>query len=90
MSNEIPAMTHEMGKYWDQPHKDEIEIDDTHALMSAKAFNKLQEYSCSWPTGAYEGKIWLRKERGIAYLVWFGISDNPGMVSNNYRIILVA
>lgn len=54
----IPAMTHPLGKHWKQPEVDEITIDDTHALMSQRAFDKLLEYSASRPSGVYEGKMW--------------------------------
>jgi hypothetical protein len=97
----IPPITDPMGKNWEQPDRREILIDDTHALMSTSAFNRLHEYSATFPTGAYEGKMWKR-HNGIFdrdflrrggkpewMLVWYGKSDKPGFVSNNLRLILL-
>jgi hypothetical protein len=56
----IPKMTHPLSKHWEQPDRREIEIDATHAMMSQKAFEALHEYSCSQPSGVYEGKMWRR------------------------------
>lgn len=97
----IPPITDPMGKHWDQPDRREILIDDTHAVMSLRSFNKLHEYSGSFPSGVYEGKMWKR-HNGIFdrefirrggkptwMLVWYGKSDKPGFVSNNLRTILL-
>ena len=54
----IPEMTHKLGRYWDQPDRSEIEVDDSHAMMSQETLDKLSDYSLSIPTGAYEGKMW--------------------------------
>ena len=102
MSNLIPAITHELGRYWEQPSPAEILVDDTHALMTRATFDKLAEYSASNPTGAYEGTMWKRhdgdfdeafKARGGVpewLLCWFGESQiGPGFVSNNHRKILL-
>jgi hypothetical protein len=55
-------MTNPLGKYWEQPNREDILVDDTHAVMTRNAFNHLKEYSVTNPTGAYEGKMW--KSRG--------------------------
>lgn len=34
----IPPITDPMGRYWDQPSRDEIIVDDTHAVMTVKTF----------------------------------------------------
>lgn len=62
-------------------------------------FNQLHNYSCSRPTGAYEGKMWrchvgahdpgFRPKDRYWILCWFGLSDDPAMVSNNSRRILL-
>jgi hypothetical protein len=103
MKNTIPPMTHELSRYWEQPSREEILVDDTHALMTRETFQKLAEYSASNPTGAYEGKMWRRhdglfderfKVRGGVpewLLCWYGESEiGPGFVSNNHRKILLA
>lgn len=53
-------MTHPLSRHWDQPKSVEILLDDTHALMSKKTFLSLHEYSCSNPSGVYDGKMWRR------------------------------
>lgn len=100
--NVIPPITHPLGQHWEQPNPSEIEIDDTHALMSRATFDALPEYSCSNPSGVYEGKMWKRHDgafdieflaRGgqpVWMLCWFGVSERPDCVSNNSRKILVA
>ncbi len=97
----VPRMTHPYGKHWDQPDRSEILIDETHALMTRKTFNELKEYSATNPTGAYEGKMWKRHDgsfdqqflarggRPVWMLCWYGRCDDPGMVSNNYRKIIL-
>lgn len=91
----IPPITDPMGKYWEQPDRREILIDDTHAVMTQRTFDKLAAYSASVPTGVYEGKMWKSNpasDRGGKpewYLIWFGKHPDPDKVSNNYRRILV-
>lgn len=97
----IPPITEPMGQYWKQPKRSDILIDATHAVMSRSTFNKLHEYSGSFPSGVYEGKMWKRHDGGfdVAYrraggkpvwkLVWFGKHADPDKVSNNFRDILI-
>jgi hypothetical protein len=97
----IPPITDPMGKHWRQPPRDSITLDETHALMSRATFEQLAEYSGTFPTGVYEGKMWKRHDglfdqafraRGGKpewLLVWFGYCDEPKMVSNNFRKILI-
>lgn len=89
--NSIPAMTDPMSRHWVQPSVDDIEIDDTHALMTESVFNRLTEYSRSFPSGVYEGKMWKSQSEddGKYYLLWFGKSFMPDSCSNNYREILI-
>lgn len=98
-SNDIPPMTHPHGAHWEQPATSAILIDDTHALMSQATFKALPEYSGTNPTGVYEGKMWKRlnglfdpncqPEDRRWMLCWYGLSDDPKMVSNNSRRILL-
>ncbi len=98
----IPLMTHPLSKYWDQPNRREIEIDEIHALMTRNTFNKLHEYSGTIPTGAYEGKMWKRHDglcdrefmsaggKPVWLLMWYGpYPPDPNEVSINHRIILL-
>jgi hypothetical protein len=58
----IPPMTHPLGRHWQQPPREQIEVDATHALMTEHTFRQLSEYSCSTPSGVYEGKMWRRHD----------------------------
>jgi hypothetical protein len=101
MENTIPPITHPLGKSWQQPSPQDILIDDTHALMSQETFKALAEYSCSTPTGVYEGKMWKRRDgafdkeflagggKPIWLLCWFSLSETPNMCSTNSRKIII-
>ena len=87
----IPECVHRLSKYWDQPKNTEVEIDDSHALMSQKSFEELPEYSCSIPTGVYAGKMWkARKSRDEWLLRWYEYDPtNPHSCRIHSRIILI-
>ena len=88
---EIPECIHPLSKYWDQPKNTEIEIDDSHALMSEESFRELPEYSLSVPTGVYVGKMWKSRGRNDEwYLRWYGNSLlEDGLCYVYSRIILI-
>ncbi|MDR2004133.1 MAG: hypothetical protein LBQ74_13970 [Prevotella sp.] len=88
-NNIIPTMTDPLGKYWDQPDKDNILIDDSHAVMNKQDFDRLADYSLSQPSGVYAGKMWKALYGHTWYLCWFGVDPEPGYCSNNYRKILM-
>lgn len=56
----IPPITDPLGRNWDQPSREEIAIDDHHALMTRATFERLAEYSASYPSLVYPGKMWKR------------------------------
>lgn len=98
----IPSITDPMGRNWEQPRREDILVDGTHALMSSAAFHQLAEYSGTLPTGVYPGKMWRRHDGlfDVAYrraggkpgwrLCWFGESEKgPGFCSINHRIVLL-
>jgi hypothetical protein len=97
----IPLITDPMGCSWEQPDRSEIMLDNTHALMTRRTFNKLHEYSATFPSGVYLGKMWKRHDGGfdrrfrasggkpVWKLVWYGRHANPKFVSNNFRDILI-
>lgn len=97
----IPPITDPLGRSWDQPDRRLILIDDTHALMTRDTFDALAEYSCSYPSGVYPGKMWKRHDgafdarflaRGgkpIWMLMWFGNHADPTLCSNHSRLILL-
>lgn len=68
----IPDMTHPLGKLWDQPSRDRIAVDDTHAVMDREIFKELLDYTHSCPTGTYPGKMWKCIYSGKNFLFWFG------------------
>lgn len=94
--NVIPPMTDPLGKYWDQPEREEILIDADVALMERSTFDKLHDYTRSHPTGCYPGKMW-RAQYGVNgrpgtywFLCWFGFSSKgEKFCSNNYREIVI-
>jgi hypothetical protein len=95
----IPAITDPVGRYWDQPPRDDIEIDATHALMTEITFKQLCEYSSTFPSGVYPGKMWrrhdgsndpripLHKRRWL--LCWYG-EDVGGKCEIWFREVLLA
>ena len=71
----IPVMDDPLGRYWEQPSRDDILVDDVYALMSKESFDKLHNYECSHPTGAYPGKMWRRDN----ILFWWVTSSKDSM-----------
>ncbi|RYF78885.1 MAG: hypothetical protein EOO39_00255 [Cytophagaceae bacterium] len=94
IDNHIPIMTDPMGRYWDQPQREEIYVQHGKAYMSAAAAKKLQTYSHSFPSGVYVGKMWKRvMYNGDAYLLWFRHKTQPGTVCSqvivDQRLIVI-
>lgn len=87
--NQIPVMTHPDASGWNQPSRKNILIDETHAVLERNTFNSLYEYSYSWPTGVYPGKMFKRNRNGIWFLTWFGERDDMNCSIHNRKIILV-
>ena len=89
-SNTIPEMTDEMGRYWEQPARENILIDDTHAVMNKRDCESLANYSRSIPSGVYPGKMWKSIiQDGRKYLCWFS-EIVGGRCAINRREILIA
>jgi len=80
-----------LSKHWNQPKNIDIQIDDTHTLMSKESFDQLHEYSVSIPTGVYAGKMW--KAHGLHdewYLRWYEIDPmDKNMCLVKSRIIII-
>lgn len=94
--NIIPPITSELGRSWSQPPRENILIDDRHALMSQKDFEALADYSLSQPTGCYDGKMWKSQDfdrygrfTGYWLLRWFGPCEKPGYSRTYFREILI-
>jgi hypothetical protein len=88
--NVIPPLTHDLSRYWNQPRTEDILIDNTHAVMSKKVFDALAEYSCSVPSGVYEGKMWKACPSSFFHDAPKGwLSDRPESCSNNGREIII-
>jgi hypothetical protein len=86
--NYIPKITHELGRHWKQPDREKIVVDSKSALMDKATYEQLAEYSCSVPTGVYEGKMWRKEHAGKKYLRWYGKHADPGMCSINTREVI--
>lgn len=69
--NTIPEMTDPLGKYWEQPDRAKILVDEKYALMEKEDFEMLHNYECSFPSGAYIGKMWRRNN----LLYWYDVSE---------------
>lgn len=87
--NVIPPMTNPLGRYWLQPPAERVLVDNTHAVCSRRDFELLPEYSRSYPTGVYNGKMWRASFADGWYLGWFADSSKPGLCSINFRKLLV-
>jgi len=87
----IPPMTHPLSSAWKQPKASDILLDDEFAYMTEKTLNQLAEYSCSIPTGVYEGKMWKSGgNRAPWVLRWFVTSKkNPNSCSIEIRSIKI-
>ena len=79
----IPEITHSYGKYWHQPDTSEILIDQHHAIMTEETYNKLEEYNMSFPTGAYNGKMW----KSTGHLCWYYELNN--IIHSTARKIII-
>jgi len=101
-SHPIPPITDPLGRYWRQPDREHIAVDEKFARMSRATFDLLPEYSCSKPTGVYEGKMWKRHDGSFDQeflarggkptwlLCWYGVCDeHTDCVSNNSREIVL-
>ncbi len=90
MKNIVPDMIHHLGKHWQQPNLNNILIDDTHALMSERTLGELHEYSCSIPSGVYEGKMWkaLMKYNNNWVLRWYDHIEGENMMIESREIII--
>ena len=89
MKNIIPPMNSPLGRHWLQPNVQNIEVDDTHALMSKSDLNQLRDYSGSIPSGVYSGKMWKCNYKDGWLLRWYSYL-NETECKCNQRIILLA
>jgi hypothetical protein len=83
----IPEVTAPLGRYWDQPARADVLVDETHAVVTRTTFAKLCDYDRSNPSGAYVGKMWRRG--GAGTLCWFAPDPEPGWVRVETRTLLV-
>lgn len=84
----IPDMVHPLGKYWEQPSRENITVDEHNhrAHMDKKTMFQLHNYETTNPTGAYEGKMW---RRGMI-LCWYeqDPGDNKYLLTKKLDIVL--
>ena len=75
---------------WDQPDSADILISDDGAAMPQHVFDQLKEYSSSFPSGVYPGKMWRAHIGDRHYLRWYGVVPGDDSVcSNNQREISI-
>lgn len=86
---EIPEMIDPLGRFWEQPDRKDIVIDDNYAAMTKITLNKLKNYSASTPSGVYNGKMWRAESGTVNYLRWYGDSSDPHKCTIYTRIILL-
>jgi hypothetical protein len=74
--NPVPPITHPMGSGWKQPAPDnfkffqEVSGGPMFVSMTEKEKNNLARYDRGFPTGVYDGKMWICEDS----LVWFAPS----------------
>ncbi|WP_175785284.1 hypothetical protein [Burkholderia ambifaria] len=86
----IPRITDPLGSHWRQPARDDVLVDDEHAVMSGATYRQLAEYSSTMPSGVYPGELWRAVYGDRPYLRWFGnVDDRDDVYSNNEREILI-
>lgn len=96
MEHIIPEMIDPLGRYWEQPKRENIKVVDVFAFMEEKDFKKLASYDTTMPTGVYDGKMFKRQQRDEEgnwlnkwTLVWFSKHEDPDQCTVNYRTIVV-
>jgi hypothetical protein len=90
VNHAIPDMTDPLGAHWRQPSRDEILVDERHAVMRRATLQQLHEYSRSFPTGTYTGKMWRRSTAtGEWFLCWYGDMVGTDQISVQYRPVLL-
>lgn len=90
MEHIIPKMSDSMRRLWAQPAREDILINDVGAVMPQHAFDALKEYSSSYPSGVYPGKMWKADTGNGWKLVWYSnclVDANRCTV--NYRNITI-
>lgn len=84
----VPAITDPMGRHWQQPKRENVLVDATHACCTRRDFEALLEYSSTIPDGKYVGKMWKRHEPPRWLLCWYSPGE-PGFLKINARELIV-
>ena len=69
-------MTHELSRYWDQPARESVLVDATHAVMTRAVYLAIPEYLHSEPSGVYTGKMWRLAPAGRLLLAWYEVDGD--------------
>ena len=85
----IPEITNPLGRYWTQPDRKNILIDENVAIMDKISFDTLYEYSTSEPSGLYVGKMWKSKYNDYWCLRWVEPDPDPGYLKILTRKIVL-
>lgn len=89
-TNIIPPIIHPLGANWLQPDTKNILLDDHNAVIGKQDFQILSEYSFSYPTGKYNGKMWKAQKDRKWLLCWYhGENSVTHEISISHREILI-
>lgn len=66
-----------------------ILMDDTTALATQEQFDALSEYSASFPSGTYVGKVWKRRHGDGWLLGEYVDTPDPNRVGVKWRELMV-
>jgi hypothetical protein len=81
----VPEITDPLGKYWDQPPREVILMDDKHAILPER--HNLHEYNHTIPTGTYSGKMWLQRWKKQLFLVWYGAIEGKEILIHRREVL---
>ena len=92
----VPPMTHPLSTHWEQPNPASMRITEESAMMDLETFEALSDYSCSQPSGVYEGKMWRsaanyskQEDTDKWYLRWYDVSTDTNKCSTEQREIVI-
>lgn len=86
----IPRAANPLAKYWQQPPRDRVLVDDGLAMMAQRDFDTLQDCTGQRPAPPVEGIMWRVRFRGVWWLMWYERSLlTEGSVETNWRQIVV-
>lgn len=86
----VPIITDPLGLSWKQPPRTAITIRGEYATMKKIYFNQLLEYSSSFPSAVYVGKMWKCRGPDSWLLRWYDAHPtNPSLCTIEQRHIII-